>query len=498
MIKNPLTAIDFYKSDHISQYPKNTTEIYSNLTARSFPENKYLEDYDSKIVFFGLQFFLKDFLIKNFNENFFNKPKNEVIKIYKRRMDTSLGKDSVSTQHIGALHDLGYIPLKIKGYDEGTRVPIGVPLLTIKNTHPDFFWLTNYIETILLAYLWKPLTSATTAFEFKKLMHKYSDITGSDKIGINFQVHDFSFRGMSSLDDAHFSGASHLTCFWGTDTIPAIDALEEYYNINSDEEIIGASVPATEHSVMSAGGIKEEALTYKKLLTEVYPKGILSIVSDTWDLWNVVDNIIRNLKQVILNREGKLVIRPDSGDPVKIICGDPYADKNSPAFKGVLNILWEIFGGEVNHNGYKILDPHIGIIYGDSISLSSAREILEALKNSGYASSNIVFGVGSSTYQNVTRDMLGFAIKATSAVIDNKRIDLFKNPITDDGMKKSSKGLLKVENINGELKLFDSQNESDEEKGVLKTIFIDGKIINENSLKSIRERLNIIPSFIFK
>src|SRR3990167_5973585 len=224
MIINPLTSIDFYKSDHRRQYPAGTTEVYSNFTARSASLGKLLsKNYDNKIIFFGLQYFIKDFLIDAWQENFFKKPKHKVIAAYKRRMDFSLGKDAIDTAHIAALHDLGYLPIKIKALPEGMRVPTGIPVLTIVNTHPDFFWLTNYIETIISSYLWKPTTSATTAFAYKKLLTEYAMKTGCAKEGVQFQAHDFSFRGMSSPQDAAVSGAGHLTSVWGTDTIPAIE-----------------------------------------------------------------------------------------------------------------------------------------------------------------------------------------------------------------------------------------------------------------------------------
>lgn len=493
MIRDPLLVTDFYKVDHRKQYPEGTTEIYSNLTARSVKKDKFLDRlFDNKIVFFGLQFFIKDFLINIFNENFFKKPKNLVVKKYKRIMDTSLYPNTISTDHIEALHDLGYLPIKIKALDEGERVPVGVPFFTIKNTKSEFFWLTNYIETILQAYLWKTITTATIAFEFKKLMHEYANITGSDKSIIKFQVHDFSQRGKSSIDDIYLSGAAHLTSFVGTDTIPGIDALEEYYNANIEDQLVGTSVAATEHSVMSAGEKDGEFNTYKRLINEIYPKGILSIVSDTWDLWNVVDKIIRSLKDDIIARDGKVVIRPDSGDPVKIICGDKDAEKDTPQYKGVLNILWEIFGGTVNEKGYRVLDTHIGLIYGDSIGLKNADAILKQMTEMGYASSNIVLGVGSSTYQNITRDTLGFAIKATSAVIKNKRIDLYKEPITDKGDKKSAKGLLRVEKEGDNYKLYDMQNEIDEEKGELNIVFVNGELKRDVTLSQIRKKLEIL------
>ena len=283
--------------------------------------------------------------------------------------------------HLESLHDLGYLPIKIKALPEGVRVPIAVPVLTVVNTHPDFFWLTNYIETIMSCYLWKPMTSATTAFEYKRLLTDFANRTGSDKDMVQFQAHDFSFRGLSSLQDAAVSGAGHLTCFWGTDTVPAIDFLENYYGADCVNEPVGFSVPATEHSVMCMGMQDGELETFKRLITKTYPKGIVSIVSDTWDFWKVVTEYVALLKNDILSRDGKLVIRPDSGDPVKIVCGDDNAPHGSAEYKGAIECLWDVFGGSITSTGHKLLDAHIGLIYGDSITLERAEQNLRKIRS---------------------------------------------------------------------------------------------------------------------
>jgi len=496
MKMNPLTAIDFYKADHRRQYPEGTTEVYSNFTARSARLGKVInDDYDNKIVFFGLQYFIKDFLIDTWNEHFFKKNKDEIVRAYKRRMDHSLGKDAINVEHIAALHDLGYLPLQIKALPEGMRVPIGVPVLTVVNTHPDFFWLTNYIETVISSYLWKPTTSATIAYEYKRLLTRYSIITGSPIEAVPFQAHDFSFRGMSGLQDAALSGAGHLTSFWGTDSIPAIDLMEDYYGANAEHEMVGCSVPATEHSVMCMGMQDGELATFRRLICELYPAGIVSIVSDTWDFWKVVTEYTVILKDEILNRNGKVVIRPDSGDPVKIVAGDPEAPEGSAEYKGAIECLWDVFGGTVNEKGYKLLDSHIGLIYGDSITLERASAILAKLEDKGFASANVVFGVGSFTYQYVTRDNFGFAMKATSGIVNQERRDIFKDPKTDSGTKKSAKGLLRVEFENGTLVLHDRQTEAQEKQGLLQVVFLDGENTNVVSLAEIRNRIEVKPSF---
>jgi nicotinamide phosphoribosyltransferase len=527
---NPLHAIDFYKSAHRKQYPQNTTLIYSNFTPRS---NKLsnLPDKNDKIVFFGLQYFIKDFLINAWNENFFLLPKEQVVAEYRRRMDTSLGKDVIPVDHIEALHDLGYLPIEIRALAEGAEVDMKVPCLTIHNTHPDFFWIVNYLESVMSCYLWKTCVSATTARWYRKTLEAYADATGADKGFVQFQGHDFSFRGMSGLADAAASGAGHLLSFVGTDTVPAIDFMEQFYGADAEKELIGCSVPATEHSVMCMGGKDDEIGTFRRLIVDTYPKGILSIVSDTWDFWKVVTEYVRELKPQIMARAGKVVIRPDSGDPVKIVCGTAYklmdsveADqphlekmvdagfeffehrgtyfqieatkrygggykcsftevRSTPEMKGAITCLWEIFGGTTNAKGFKELDSHIGLIYGDSITPARALAIMNGLRAKGFASTNVVFGIGSFTYQYTTRDTYGFAVKATYGEINGVGQAIFKDPATDSGIKKSAKGILAVRDG----KLYDEQPSLDVQSELL-PVFKDSQILLETTLAEMRAR----------
>lgn len=488
---NPLTQTDFYKVDHRNQYPKGTTLVYSNLTARSDKLSPCHDSplYDGKMVVFGIQYFIKSFIIDLFNENFFKQPKDKVVAEYKRRIETSLGKDAITYEHIEALHDLGYMPIQIKALPEGSLVPMRVPFLTIVNTLPEFYWVTNFLETALSANIWKLCTNATIAYEYKKLLTHYAKLTGSDLETVKFQGHDFSFRGMSGNVDAAACGMAHLTSFVGTDSIPAIDMAEYYYNCNADNELIGCSVPATEHSVMCLNSKETEIDTYRKLITEVYLKGIVSIVSDTWDFWNVVTNYMQELKHDILARDGKVVIRPDSGDPVNIICGNDAKNTYSPERKGLIKCLYDIFGGETK-NGYTHLDSHIGAIYGDSITLKRAYQILKGLAEKGFASDSIVFGIGSYTYQYSTRDSFGMAVKSTYGEVNGEPREIFKEPKTDNGTKKSAKGLLRVDLINGEYVLKDQCTKEEEQGGELETVFKDGVLIKETSLSEIRNLLN--------
>lgn len=508
---SPLIFADFYKVEHVFMYPENMVKLYSNLT----PRKSRIEGINS-IVVFGVQAFIKEYLIKQFNENFFARDWSELETEYLRFIPVR------SIKHIEKLHKLGYLPLEIKTLEEGSLCPIQVPMLTITNTYDEFGWLVNYLETLMSCQLWQPITSATIAYNYKKILTKYAlETTGSTEF-VQWQGHDFSMRGISSVESAILSGMGHLTSFTGTDTIPAIYALEHYYN---DSGLIGASVPATEHSVMCMGEKESEIKTFERLL-DLYPNGILSVVSDTWDLWKVLTEYLPQLKEKILARDGKLVIRPDSGDPVDIICGlsedfvfegqkgywtedgDFVVEKiiSDNEVKGVIELLWDVFGGTVNEQGYKVLDPHIGAIYGDSINLERAKQICERLKAKGFASTNIVLGVGSFTYQYNTRDTFGFAMKATyGEVLEPMKLpsyathgamnrvgrEIFKDPITDDGTKRSKKGLLRVSTTGLGTVVHDQQTWEQEKTGELKTVFLNGKLIKETSLQDIRNRLSL-------
>ena len=572
---NPLTCMDFYKADHRRQYPEGTEYVYSNFTPRSAKLANVLPDFDNKIVWFGLQGFIKHFLIDTWNQEFFDKPREEVVKAYKRRMDTSLGPDSIPAEHIEALHDLGYLPVCIAALPEGERVNIGVPPLTIFNTQPEFFWLVNYLETVMSSELWKACTNATIASEYKRLLLQFAEKTDAPLDFVPFQGHDFSARGMSGLYDAAQSGVGHLLSFVGTDTVSAIDYAENYYNADAEKELIGCSVPATEHSVMCMGEQEKEIDTFRRLITQLYPTGVVSIVSDTWDFWKVICEYAKELKPEIMARQpnalglNKVVFRPDSGDPVEIICGseivlsygslqeaeeslledvDADCQENcgqgfhgpdtvvrtarvdgklykltfdveyegqwqdrgdklyscekvrlvkteetelSPEQKGAVECLWDIFGGTITDKGYKVLDQHVGIIYGDSITLERAKAILERLEEKGFASNNIVFGIGSYTYQHSTRDTFGWAMKATWGQVNGQSREIFKDPKTGDGVKKSAKGLLRVEKVGKDYILYDQQPpNSGGQPCALETIFYDGVLWEETSLSEIRERLS--------
>lgn len=529
------TAIDFYKADHRRQYTPGTTRVYSNFTPRSM--RLYKGNGDSAVVF-GLQGFIKWYLIDHWRDTFFSKDCNKVVKQYKRRLDNALGLDSVPVEHIKELHDLGFIPLTIKGIDEGEMVGAKIPTVTV-DVSPGFerfYWLVNYIESVMSAELWKPSTVATIAKDYRRIIDQYALETVGNTDFSAIQGHDFSFRGMSGLHDAASSCSGHLLSFIGTDTVPAIDYLEEYYGADSDNEIVGVSVPATEHSVMCLGQKDDELETFKRIIFDLYPAGVVSVVSDTWDFWKVVTEYMPALKDGIMNRErnaiglSKVVLRPDSGDPVKILTGykmydmDANEELNYPDLvsagyeaykydgvirtvsnsavdyntsvvlseaevKGAVECLWDIFGGTMSSKGYKLLDEHIGLIYGDSITLERAEAIMQRLKDKGFASTNVVFGIGSYTYQYNTRDSLGYAMKATYGEVDGVGREIFKDPATDSGTKKSAKGLLRVEKEDGKYVLYDQQTKEQAETGELRLRFCNGVMYNTSTLSEIRARL---------
>jgi nicotinamide phosphoribosyltransferase len=532
--------IDGYKVDHRRQYPTNSQLVFSNLTPRGTRVNGL-----DKVITFGLQYFMKKYLIEEWNRTFFNQPLDTVTARYGRRLLGYLGVNNIGDQHIRDLHTLGYLPLEIWALPEGSNVNLRVPTFVVWNTDARFFWLTNAIETILSTTIWGPCTSATTAVMYRQIFEKWAKETSPEAIGfVPWQGHDFSFRGHFGFEAACMSGAAHLLAFTGTDTLPAIDFLEEYYNADCEKELIGGSVAATEHSVMCMGGMEDEVETFRRLIEDVYPSGIVSIVSDTWDFWNVVDpenGICKQLKDKILARDGKVVIRPDSGDPVKIVTGyteDEIVREDGKFYekiktvrtdtvyssgisstgiqiskgseltelevKGMVQCLWEIFGGTESTTGYKLLDSHIGAIYGDSITLERAEQICQRLADKGFASTNVVFGIGSFTYQGavtrdaiVTRDTHMFAVKSTYGEVlkDGERVgvEIFKDPKTDSGMKKSAKGLTAVYEQDGEFVLKDQATWDEVKNCAFVQVFSDGKITKDWTLAEVRA--NVAKNF---
>lgn len=492
----PLHATDSYKLGHRPQYPQGTTRVYSNLTPRSdarFDAPSWL--HDGKMVWYGLQGGWKQ-ITELWNENFFGESRQRVVRDYINRTGPFIGGSEMDTNHIEALHELGYLPIRLKALPEGSRVPMRVPVLTSINTEDDFGWITNYLETWLSNETWKPTTVATIAAAFRKLLEYYAEVTGAPKEFVLWQGHDFSCRGMSGMMDSAASGSGHLASFFGTDTLSALDWIEWAYGKG---KFLGGSVPATEHSVMTMGGPEGELALMKRIITEVNPTGVVSMVSDSYDFWEIMTGGVGTLKADILARKpdalgfAKVVFRPDSGDPVLILTGQAepgsHTDSMTPAQKGSTQCLWDVFGGTTTSKGYRTLDSHVGQIYGDSITLHRAWEILSRQRFNGFSSANQVFGIGSYTYNCLTRDVFGLAMKATYGVVNGEGREIYKDPKTGDGMKKSARGLLRVDLIDGKYVLKDRCTAEEEAGGELQTIWEDGKWVKTTTFDEVRERL---------
>jgi len=491
--RTPFQYADSYKLSHWIQYPLDVAHVYSNFTPRSGSRVKY-----DRFVFFGLQAFLRK-LKTTFDRDFFTRTEVQVIEDFQIFYHDFFGED-LSQQQIECvknLHRVGYLPLVFKALPEGTVVQHGIPVLTVMNTDPNLPWLTNFIESWMSAELWGPCTSATTAHIYRRNFDAYAEATSDQDFMPDFQGHDFSFRGMFGLEASSMSAAAHLLSFKGTDTLHARNwiiqnyDMPEYFAMKDWNPGLGTSVPATEHSVMSAGGAENEEETFERLL-DLYPTGILSVVSDTWDFWSVVTEILPRLKDRIMAREGKLVIRPDSSPktPAEILCGDPEAEKGTPEFKGLIECLYEIFGGTVNSKGYRQLDSHIGAIYGDSITLELQEEILQRLMLKGFSSTNVVLGIGSYAYQHVTRDTHGIAVKATAVILkDGTCRSIYKAPKTDPGTKKSLRGFLAVLKSDQGFHVAERESDGPVMGDLLATVWANGRFVRTQTFTEIRNRL---------
>lgn len=482
-----LFRTDAYKLSHWSQYPEDVTMVYSNFTPR-----KTKRDGITDFCWFGLQAFLKN-LTKSFDQQFFGLGKQTAVNRYVHNHKRFFGVDPLEEDiaRVEALWELQFLPLAFRAFPEGTVSQHGIPTCTHWNTNPKFPWLTNWLETWMSIETWFSSTSATTALYYRRQTEEGLRRTADEGNFMNmFQNHDFSMRGQTSIDSAKACGAAHALFSFGSDTCPTIDFVDEYYH-GDENGMIVTSVRATEHSVACASGVENELDQYYRRLLNKYP-GILSMVSDTWDFWKVVDEYMPALKDTIMAREGKLVLRPDSSPktPVEIMIGDPESDNPSEK-AGLIERLWDIFGGTINSKGFKELDSHIGAIYGDSITLEYHKRILEGLEAKGFSTANVVFGVGSYTYQYVTRDTQGIAIKATAVGVEGANIRaIYKDPKTDRSGKKSATGLLAVVKEDGKFVLkenqtwFDVQQDSNEHKMIWK----DGQFILEESFQTIRGR----------
>ena len=496
---------DGYKTCHDRQYPKGLTKLVSYLTPR-----KSRLKYQGHMILFGLQAFLKTYLIDYFNEYFFNLPEEEVITEYQRIIDSMLGAGNYDIEKIRKLHQLGYLPLEFSALPEGIKVPMGVPCIQITNTHPDFAWVVQWVESLLSSEIWKPCVHANVGYEYRKIVNKYYDLSVDDDFPRHKAMSDFGFRGMSCLQEAIKASSSWLLSFSGTATIPAIRYLEENYNCNNTTEPFASNVISTEHSVMASNYAVDgdEATFIKRLLTEIYPNASFSMVSDTYDLFNLIDNLLPQYQEEIMKHNGKLIIRPDSGDIVDI------------AVRTVEH-LYKLFPGKKNSKGYKTLDPHIGVVYGDGVTLERAERIYGRLTDRGFAANVISFGAGSFSFNAIeedgvlkpfTRDTFSIAVKATYGEVNGKPIFIFKNPKTDtDHFKKSQKGMCVVyydyEGFNIPApgkevityqdefisKTIDSASYLSSGRigpNLLQPIFRDSKMLKEYTLQEIRDRIH--------
>lgn len=481
--ENPLLAVDVYKLGHMEQYAPGTTKVYSHLVARS---NKTFD----KTVFFGLQYFLKEYLSTPLTREM-----GDELLAYHNRILPPASKDVVNK--IYALCDLGYFPIRIKAVKEGTVMPVRNVLMTIESTHDDFHWVVGFIESMILK-LWYPITVASCSYKYHRLVDQYYRETASESIMPmrDFTVHDFGYRGDSSEEGAALSGAAHLLSFFGSDTVPALPFIDRYYSPTDKggnmipewwvgQKPIMLSVPASEHSVMCSFGRENELDAFYHML-RTYPTGIVSIVSDTYNIYDVLTRFMDELKDDILARDGKVVIRPDSGDPETIICGDPSAPGGSPEQLGAIRLLDRTFGSTVNEKGYRELNPKIGLIYGDGMYYERYERTLRRLKEMGYAASNLVIGVGG-ILRNHSRDTLGFAMKATYVEVNGEHREIEKDPITDQ-KKKSLRGLLRLEIDNdGQFITYDRQTEEEANSGLLQTVYEDGQVLRNTDILQIRD-----------
>lgn len=505
---NPfLYGTDSYKVSHITFETEGVKEIYSNFTPRfsKYMEQMLGDQFDNKYVVFGVQWMLLR-LHTMAEEGFFKRHKDDVISEMKKVHTPYIGNELFT--HFEALHELGYLPVAIKTLDEGTVAPVGVPFLTIRNTLPEFEWLPNYLETLLSTELWKSITVATVARTFRLVGNKFAQETTGSIEGVEWQNHDFHVRGASGLESAAISGLAFLTSSCGTDNIPALWAAAKFYQSSNEQGLLAGSVSAGEHSVTTSGILTEqeraeangevinlleaEKSYLKTLLTEKFPTGIFSYVADSFDYYGMLECVLPSLKDEILSRDGKFVVRGDSGNPVDVICGDKFGLTDIEV-KGTIEHLWDIFGGTINEQGYKVLDSHIGMIYGDGITVERQVEILNKLKAKGFASTNIVFGAGSYSLNYLSRDHLGMAIKATNTIVDinGKLVDkpIYKEPKTDSS-KKSLRGLISVhKDDNGVLYCKDMQSRKEEDTGLLTTVYMNGQFHKLTNLFEIRDKI---------
>lgn len=460
--QNLILKTDSYKLSQYLQYPEGTKKIFSYIESRGCK-------YSDEIMMFGMQYFLKKYLSSPITQEDINEGAR-----FANAHGMPFNKDG--WQYILENHD-GFLPLKIKSVPEGTVIPTHNIMVSVENTDENCAWITSYIETILLQSIWYPSTVATNSFLCKRLIKKYLDLTSDNpEEELPFKLHDFGARGVSSEESGGIGGAAHLINFMGTDTIIGVLTAMDFYN----SDVCGVSIPASEHSSMTIWGKNNEEDAYFNMLNNFgKEETIFAVVSDSYDIYNATRNIWgRKLLDLVEKRNSTVVIRPDSGDPEIV----PVE---------IIKILMEERGFTVNSKGYKVLPDYVRVIQGDGINLKSIENILINLEKEKISISNIAFGMGGGLLQQLDRDTFKFAMKASAGKINGTWVDIFKDPITDQG-KKSKKGRLTlVQNCKtGQFRTININDEIDRyENAVMKTVYNNGIISSqETSLNEIRER----------
>jgi len=480
-----ILLMDFYKAVHDIMLPKGIEKSVSYFTPRASRVAQWNE-----VVMFGLQPFIKTYLIEYFNHNFFELSKEQVVGEYERILNATLGKETFCSKKINKLHDLGYLPIEMMSVLEGTKVPMHVPMFGITNTHKDFAWLPQALESLISAEMWHPMISATVGNTYRGIVNKYYQLSVDDTVEKARALGDMSFRGQECLQSAVKSSAGWALSFLNSATIPAIPFLENMYNCDCEKEPVLFGSPSTEHSVMCSNFAVDgdEVTMIKRLLLEIYPNTNFSIVLDSYDYWNMIDNILPTIKEEILNHNGCMLVRGDSGDCIEVVT------------KTVFH-LWKTFGGTINSKGYKVLDSHVKAVYGDSITIERCEEIYKILMENGFACNNVSLGVGSFSMQCIeengvlqpfTRDTFSSCIKATYCEINGNPVPIFKNP-KDGGFKKSQKGCCIVKLTDGKITFSDEhtfQEVCDDNENLLQTVFRNGKLLRVQSLQDVRSVLN--------
>lgn len=455
-MNNIILNSDSYKYSMHLQYPSGTETVFSYIESRG-------GEWD-QTVFFGLQAFIKEYLTKPVTMEQVDEAK-AIIEAHGEPFNYD-GWKYIVEQH------QGWLPIKISALPEGTVIPTKNVLATIENTDPKCFWLTTFLETALLRAIWYPTTVATQSYHIRQLILKFLEDTGDSNL-IDFKLHDFGARGVSSFESAGIGAASHLVNFLGTDTITGLMFVRRYYGA----DIAGYSIPAMEHSTVTSWGRENEGSAYSNMLNHYAKTGkILACVSDSYDIYNAVDHIWgEELKDKVIRSGATVVIRPDSGDPATVVVN-------------VVRKLWDKFGGLFNDKGFRVLHPSVRVIQGDGINYASINSILFTLKLAGFSADNVAFGMGGALLQGINRDTLKFAMKCSAIKVNGEWRDVYKDPVTDSG-KTSKKGLLKlVRNKNTFVTINHHDISYDSVADELRTVYLNGKLVVDDNFEDIRRR----------